>query len=120
MLVNGWPLANQFIFYDTGFDIKDKIFGRAIGRVTMKNKMFPIDISIIGNNALVVRGQNETNLWNLLYGHLSVSRLQLLVKKDVAIDLQKINELDLYEECIYRRQTRIRFQWIIMEVYNLS
>ena len=47
----------------------DKIFGRTIGRVPMKNKMFPIDISNIGNNALVVRGKNETNLWNLRYGH---------------------------------------------------
>lgn len=98
------------VFDDSACDIKDKESGRTIARVPMtQNKMFPLDISNVGNSALVVKVKNETNLWHLRYGHLNVNGLKLLVQKYMVIGLPKIKELDLCEGCIYGKQTRKLF-----------
>lgn len=74
-----------------------------------QNKMFPLDISNVGNTVLVVKGKTETNLWHLRYGNLSVNGLKILVQKNMVIGLPKINELDLCEGCIYGKQIRKSF-----------
>lgn len=51
-----------------------------------QNKIFPLDISNVGNTAVVVKGKNKTNLWHLCYGHFNVNGL--------VIGLPKINELE--------------------------
>ena len=66
--------------------------GQSIASISIThNRMFPLDISNILNNAFVVRGRIETNLWHLQYDHLNVNGLRLLSKKEMVVGLQKIN-----------------------------
>ena len=72
----------SIVFDDQARSIKDKKSGRTIDHVSLtKNKMLPIDISSFKNIALVVQGKNETNMWNLCYGHLNVNGLKILLNK---------------------------------------
>ena len=58
------------------------------------NRMFPLDVSNVICKALVVRRNNETNLWHLRYGHLNVNGSELLSQREMVVGLPKISELD--------------------------
>lgn len=42
------------------------------------NRMFPLNVSHYVSNLLVVKGDHDTRLWHLRYGHLNVQSLRVL------------------------------------------
>jgi len=74
-----------------------------------QNNMFPLNVSSVGNNALIAKGVNETQLWHLHYGHLNINGLKLLTRKNMVAGLPEMGHLDLYEGCIFGKQSRKSF-----------
>ncbi|PKA60800.1 Retrovirus-related Pol polyprotein from transposon TNT 1-94 [Apostasia shenzhenica] len=69
----------KILFDNDVYVINDKKTGQPIVSVQMtENKMFPLKISSIENQVLVVSEKNEFNTWHLRYGHLNVKGLKLL------------------------------------------
>ena len=73
------------------------------------NKMFPLKISNMENQALIASKKDESKLWHLQYGHLNIKGLKLLSQKGIVRDLPQIGSLDLCEGCIYGKQARKSF-----------
>lgn len=105
--------------------IQDKKTNQTTANVHMaQNKMFPLQASNVVNCALAVRrGDNEENLWHLLYGHLNVNGLRLLSKKKMVIWLQKITAIDFCEGCVLGKHSRNSFpsgnSWRAYDVLDL-
>ena len=74
-----------------------------------RNKMFPFDVSMVGhvNTAAVV--QQESVLWHLQFEHLNIRGLKLLHQKNMVKGLPSIDQIDVYEGCVYGKQTRRAF-----------
>ena len=89
----------------------DKKSGHCIANIHMtQNKMFPLDVSKVQSyKALVVKKNDESQLWHLRYGHLNVKGLMLLSKKEMVYGLPKITEIEFREGCIDGKQSRQPF-----------
>ncbi|GMI86768.1 hypothetical protein HRI_002346100 [Hibiscus trionum] len=74
-----------------------------------QNRMFPLYVSNVVNMALIARRDNEANLWHLRYGHLHLSGLKLLSKKEMVLGLRNIGELDFCEGCVFGKQNMKSF-----------
>ncbi|KAA3467262.1 Retrovirus-related Pol polyprotein from transposon TNT 1-94 [Gossypium australe] len=60
------------MFDDMSCVIKDKKSGKIIVDVQMApNKLFPLEVSNVESQALVVKENSESKLWHLRYGHLN-------------------------------------------------
>lgn len=109
--------VNQLIFsgYSALFSnqacyIKDAKTGQLVIKVQMTtNKMFPLDIAQMENYGLVSKELNTSILWHLSYGHLSEKGLKLLHKKEIVFGLPQMDQLEVCEACIYRKQNRRAF-----------
>ena len=90
--------------------INDKKSGQSIASISMThNRIFPVDVSNFVNDAFIVKGGTETNLWHLRYRHLNMNGLRPLSKKEMVAGLRKISELDFCEGCILEKQNRNSF-----------
>lgn len=77
-----------------------------------KNRMFPLEVLNIEGHSLVARGtkkMKDSIRWYLHYGHLNIKGLKLLHYKDIVKGLPNINQIEIYEECIYDKQIRHHF-----------
>ncbi|XP_016567276.1 uncharacterized protein LOC107865544 [Capsicum annuum] len=73
----------SLLFDDRACVIKDKTSRQTMVNVLMaENRMFPLKVSNVENFALVTDAKNESELWNLRYGHLTFKGLKLLSQKD--------------------------------------
>ena len=52
---------------------------------------------------------DNTRLWHLRLGHISLNGLKELEKQGV-LGADKIEELDFYEDCVLRKSTRTSFK----------
>lgn len=76
LMTSGYPLALD----DGSCVISDKKSSQTTETVRMtQNYMFPFDVSNVVS--IVVKRNNEANLWHLRCGHLNVNGLKLLSKK---------------------------------------
>ncbi|CAH9081524.1 unnamed protein product [Cuscuta europaea] len=90
--------------------IKDKKSGETLIRILMgKNKVFPLDLTGSGSQALVVRGEENAKLWHLRYGHLNLHSLKLLSTKEFVHGLPSIGSLEFCEGCVYGKQAHLPF-----------
>nr|GEU35685.1 retrovirus-related Pol polyprotein from transposon TNT 1-94 [Tanacetum cinerariifolium] len=83
------------VFDDRYCYIQDKYSGQMIAKVSMTtNKMFPLDVSSIKENSMVVKAWKDSDIWHLRYGHLHLNGLKLLKNKDVVMGLPNIDDID--------------------------
>ncbi|XP_039144872.1 uncharacterized protein LOC120282179 [Dioscorea cayenensis subsp. rotundata] len=98
------------LFSNQACYIKDAKTGQLVIKVQMTtNKMFPLDIAQMENYGLVSKELNTSILWHLSYGHLSEKGLKLLHKKEIVFGLPQMDQLEVCEACIYRKQNRRAF-----------
>ncbi|XP_016570895.2 uncharacterized protein LOC107868760 [Capsicum annuum] len=98
LMVNGYSI----LFDNDSCIVSDKKSGQTVAIVPMtQNNMFPLNVSNIIKNVLVVKSVNETQLWHLRYGYLNINRLKLLTRKNMVVGLPKVGGLELYEGCIF-------------------
>lgn len=112
LLSVGQLLSNgcRVLFDEDSCAISDKESGHTLALIHMtRNRMFPLDVMNVSSKALVVKGDDGTNLWHLRYGHLNVNGLRLLKKKEMVLGLPEINELEFCEGCVYGKQCRGSF-----------
>lgn len=104
-------ISGYSILFDDGVCIiKDKKSGQITAKVSMaKNKMFPLEVSMIENYAMIANGDSETQLWHLRYGHLNINGLKLLREKEMVFGLPKLESLVFCEGCVYGKQSRKPF-----------
>ncbi|KAL3533684.1 hypothetical protein ACH5RR_007205 [Cinchona calisaya] len=110
LLSIGQLMANGFsmMFENTSCIVKDKKTNHTVVEVSMtRNKLFPFKISYLENHAMVVKGEDETKLWYLRYGHLNIKGLKLPQQTEMARSLPKFGSLNLYESCIYGKQNKL-------------
>eukprot|EP00268_Persea_americana_P046834 TRINITY_DN4845_c0_g1_i1.p1 TRINITY_DN4845_c0_g1~~TRINITY_DN4845_c0_g1_i1.p1 ORF type:complete len:315 (+),score=41.54 TRINITY_DN4845_c0_g1_i1:771-1715(+) len=75
-----------------------------------ETRMFPLEFSSLEESALVVKGENESFLWHLRYGHLHFIGLKLLSKKQMVVGLPSINHTGVIcEGYVYGKQQRASF-----------
>ncbi|KAG6476926.1 hypothetical protein ZIOFF_066174 [Zingiber officinale] len=76
-------MGGYVIVFDNGACvISDKDSGKSIVSMQMtENKMFPLKISNMGNQAFIDSEDNESKMWHLRYGHLNIKGMQLLNQK---------------------------------------
>lgn len=77
--------------------------------LAVENKMFPLEVSNVGNFALVTGAKNDSGLLHLRYEHLNFKGRKLLSQKCMVFGLLKINTFDLCEGCINGKQSRKSF-----------
>lgn len=112
LLSIGQLMTSEYsILFDYGHCvIRDKTSRHVIAKVPMaKNKMFPLEVSMIERYAMVASYDNETRLWNLCYGHLNINGLKLLNRKEMVFGLLKLDNLGFCEGCVYRMQSKKPF-----------
>ena len=81
--------------------IKEKQSGQELLSIRMtQNKMFPLDVSNVGNFVLAAGGKDDSRLWHLGYMHLNIKGLELLSKKGMVLGLPKIGSIELCESCV--------------------
>lgn len=98
------------IFEDGACVIKDNHSGQIMINISMtQNKMFPLEVSNMGNFVLAAGEKYDSKLWHLRYGHLNIKGLKLLNEKSMVLGLPKINSIELCEGCIYGKQIRKSF-----------
>ncbi|EOY04542.1 Uncharacterized protein TCM_019778 [Theobroma cacao] len=104
-------ISGYSILFDDGFcTIKNKKFKQIITKVPMaKNKMFPLEVSMIENYAMVANGDSEARLSHLHYGHLNINGLKLLSQKEMVFGLPKLENLGFCEGCVYGKQSKKPF-----------
>lgn len=97
------------IFENGHCDIHDQ--NRKIMSIKMTpNKMFPLNISHSEtSNALIAKGNSESSLWHLRYGHLNINGLRLLGKKQMVLGLPTIEPIEFCEGCVFGKQSRPAF-----------
>ena len=90
--------------------IRDKKSGLNLVSVSMtKNRMFPLDVSIVEDKALIVKGGSDSDLWHLRYGHLHLNGLKLLSQKEMVLGLPHINKLEFCEGCVLGKHSKKPF-----------
>ena len=106
----------SLLFDDDSCVIRDKKkSNKIVAEVKMTaNKLFPLELSKVENNAMVnnamiVKENNESKLWHLRYGHLHIKGLKLLSEKEMVHGLPRIESLELYEGCTYGKQNKRPF-----------
>lgn len=98
------------IFEDAMCIVTDKKSDNIIARIPMThNRMFPLDVITDVSSALTVKGDNETRLWHMRFGHLNVKSLRVLTNNEMVIGLPKIGEHAFCEGCVYGKQRRLPF-----------
>ncbi|XP_038685787.1 uncharacterized protein LOC119985569 [Tripterygium wilfordii] len=81
---------------------KEKKSGHTIVNVRMtENKMFPLEVSSVQGQALVVGKENDSTLWHLRYGHLNINGLKLLSQKGMVLGLQNFILSTLYVRHVF-------------------
>ena len=106
MLLSGYAIS----FDDAKCYIRDKNTGLEMATVTKtQNRMFPLEVSKVKNLSLIFRGQGDSYLWQLRYGHLNIKGLQLLSQKKMVRGLPNIDHIRACEGCIYGKQNRKSF-----------
>ena len=84
----------SILFDDGHYVIRDKSSRHVIAKVPMaKNKMLPLEVSMIERYTMVASYDNETRLWHLRYGHLNINGLKLLSRKEMVFGLLKLDNL---------------------------
>ncbi|KAG6522128.1 hypothetical protein ZIOFF_019265 [Zingiber officinale] len=71
------------VFDNRACVISDKDSGKSIVSVQMtENKIFPLKISNVGNQAFIASEDNKSKMRHLRYGHLNIKGMQLLNQKE--------------------------------------
>uniref|UniRef100_A0A803MPT1 GAG-pre-integrase domain-containing protein n=1 Tax=Chenopodium quinoa TaxID=63459 RepID=A0A803MPT1_CHEQI len=101
----------KILFDDGVCAMIDKKSGHSIANVHMtQNQMFPLNVSNdVMSNVLIAKLTNESELWNLRYGHLNGRSLKLLSQKEMVVGLPKISELSFCEGYVYGMHNRASF-----------
>lgn len=112
LLSVGQMVANNCSVFFDGDEcvVKDKKSGATLAVVRKtSNNLYPLEMSSVEANALVAKVSADSKLWHLRYGHLHENGLKVLNQKDMVYGLPKIGDLELCEDCIYGKQTRMSF-----------
>ena len=100
----------SILFADRHCVIRDKTSGHVIPKVPMaKNKMFPLEVSMIERYAMVASCDNENISWHLCHGHLNINGSKLLSRKEMVVGLLKLDNLGFCEGCIYGKKSKKPF-----------
>ncbi|KAL7143615.1 hypothetical protein ABFS83_08G204000 [Erythranthe nasuta] len=90
LLSVGQLLVSEYslLFDDYTCVIKHKQSGQILINIKMTpNKMFPLEVSSMRNFAPAAGGKDDSQLWNLRYGHLNINGLKLLSDKGMVFVL---------------------------------
>ena len=112
MLSIGQLLACGYsvVFNEEMCIIKDRETGASIATIQKtKNNMFPLEVSNMNNHGLAVSMSKDSTTWHLSYGHLNIKGSRLLNQKQMVKGLPIIDDIDIYEGCIYGKQARRSF-----------
>ena len=97
--------GHSILFNDDACVITNKNSSKKVSITMMSNKMFLLDVSNMESFTLVASANDESKLWHLRYGHLNIKGLKLLVEKGMVLGLPNIDYIELFEGCIYEKQT---------------